>query len=276
MEKLGSFCYKKKMRVFPSLLSLLLLPLHLVALYNGNPSLPMMPESGAFISKDYWIGVKAGYAFDYVYDRQLHMTGKTPDHSHRKVQKYNSVSNFGVVTLNFNDRVEAFGLLGSMSAELSQHLFENVKVSYDTQTHFAWGAGGRAILAYWGDLQFAINASYVRSDLPLSSLKVNGRSYAKKQAELDFQEWQVGIGASYRCRWFIPYLGVDYSDFRSRIEHLNTIKFLFPKKHVTFKETYPMGLFFGFGLSPARAFNVNVEARLINENAVSVSADFKF
>jgi hypothetical protein len=258
------------------LFSLLFLPLSLSALYNGNPSFPMMPDDGAFISKEYWIGLKAGYEFDDVYDRHLHMAGKTPDHSQKKAQKYDSLSNFGVVTLNLNDRVEIFGLLGSMSAKLSQNLFEDTKVSYATQTDFAWGAGGRAILAYWGDLQLGLNASYVWSNLSLSSLKVNGRSFAKEHTQFEFREWQVGIGVSYRFRWFIPYLGVDYSDFRTRIEHLNSIKFLFPEKHITFKEAYAMGLFFGFGISPVKAFNVNVEARLINENALTVSADFKF
>lgn len=258
------------------LLVFLILPLSLVALYNGNPSLPMMPEDGMFISKEDWLGIKMGYEFDDVYDRQLHMAGKVPDHSLEKVQKYHSLSNFGVLTLNLNDRFEVFGLLGSMSCKLSQHLFKNTKVSYDTQTHFAWGAGARAILAYWGDLQLALNAAYVDSCLPLSSIKVNGSSYAKKQAQFDFCQWQVGMGISYRCSWFIPYIGVDYSDFRLKAEHLNGIGFLFPKKQVTFKEEYPMGLFFGFGISPTRAFNLNIEVRLINENALSFSGDFKF
>ena len=256
--------------------SLALLPLSLSALYNGNPSLPMMPEDGMFIAREDWLGIKLGYQFDCVWDRRLHMVGQTPEHSRKKVQEYNSLTNFGVATINFNDRFEVFGTLGAMSCEASQRPFKNTKVSYQTQTHFAWGAGARAILAYWGDLQLALNAAYVQSNMPLSSLKVNGRSYAKKQAEFEFRQWQVGIGVSYHFRWFIPYIGVDYSDFRSRIEHLNAIKFLFPKKHVTFKETYPTGLFFGFGISPIRAFNLNVEVRLINENAVSVSSDFKF
>lgn len=265
-----------KMNRLLFLLSLLVLPLHLFSLYNGNPSLPMMPEVGLFIPKEKWIGFKAGYQFDNVYDRKLHMEGQHLDGCRKSVQKYESLTNFGVATINFNDRVEVFGNLGSMSCEISHHPFSDTRISYHTPTHFIWGVGGRAILAYWGDLQVALNAAYAQSDLQLSSLKVNGSSYPKGHAEIDFSEWQVGIGVSYRLKWFIPYIGADYSDFRARIEHLDSIELLIPSKHVTFKETYPLGIFLGFGLSPHRAFSFNAEARFINENAVSLSADFKF
>lgn len=256
--------------------NLLFLPICVNALYNGNPSFPMMPEEGMFISKDKWFGVKTGYEFDCVYDRKLHMQGRGREHSRREVQKYDSLSNFGTITLNFNERVELFSTLGAMSVKLSQSPHSDTKVTYRTDTHFTWGVGGRAILAYWGDLQFGVNAAYMQSDLPLSSLEVNGKSFPKRHVEMDYREWQIGVGVSYRLRWFIPYIGVDYSDYRSRVEHLNVLKFLFPKKHVTFKEKYATGLFMGFGLSPDRVFNMNVEARVINQNAVSISADFKF
>lgn len=259
-----------------ALLLLLVLPLRAFALYNGNPSFPMMPETGIFIAKEDWLGVKAGYEFDYVYDRKLHLEGQHLEHCSKRVQEYHSLANYGVVTINFNDRVEIFSTLGAMSFKIAHHPFPDTKVSYHTGTHFTWGVGGRAILAYWGDLQVSVNAAYVKSDPRVSSLEVNGKSYSTRQAEIDYSQWQVGIGVSYRVNWFIPYIGVDYSDFRARIEHLNSIKALFPDKHVTFKDSYPSGLYLGFGLSPDRAFNMNVEVRLLNENAVSASADFKF
>ncbi len=254
----------------------LMLPFQGFALYNGNPSFPMMPEQGLFMSQEDWFGIKIGYQCDDVYDRRLKMAHCHVDGQKRKVQEYTSLSNQGVLTFNFNDRAEIFGTLGAMSFEFSQRPFEGTKVSCHTQTHFAWGVGGRAILAYWGNVQIALNAAYLQSDLPFSSVKVNDHSYGKKHAEAKFREWQIGAGVSYRWDWFVPYLGFDYSDFRTKIEHLNSLKFLFHRNHVVFKEVYPFGIFFGFGLSPEKGFNVNMEARFINENAVSVSADFKF
>ncbi len=246
------------------------------ALYNGNPSLPMMPETGAFIPRECWFGLKAGYECDFVYDRKLHMDGHHLGHCSRSVPKFESLSNFGVVTFNFNDRVEIFADLGSMSSEISHRPYSNTTISYQTSTHFTWGVGGRAILAYWGDLQLSANATYIATDSPLYSLKVNGESYSTRHAAFDLREWQIGIGISWRFKWIIPYIGADFSDFRARIDHLNSINFLIPGNHITVKDSYPCGIFLGVGLSPTRAMNVNFEARFINENAVAVSADFKF
>ena len=222
-------------------LSLLLLSTQSAfALYNGNPSAPMMPESGLFISKEEWFGVKVGYICDYVYDQSLRVEGPQIDHGHKKNKNYYCLSQFGVITANFNDRVEIFGNLGVLSSEIVQDLHSDTKISYRTLNHFAWGVGGRAILAYWGNLQLAANASYVESNPNLSALKVNSNSYSVKGAGLDYNQWQVGIGASYRINWFIPYIGFNYTNFRMRIENLSAIKSLIPSKHVTFKDTLPL------------------------------------
>ena len=253
----------------------LLLPLRAFALYNGNPSLPAMPEEGAFIASEDWLGIKLGYLLDDVYNRKLHMEGQDLKHC-RKTGQYDSLRNLGVLTFNFMDRVEVFGTLGSLSMKISHRPFAGKTVSYHSNAHFAWGVGGRAILAWWGDLQLALNASWQDSSPGLSSFKVNQRSQSVRYATASYREWQVGMGTSYCLEWFIPYVGIDYSDFRTRINHLGSISSLIPSKHVTFKSFYPFGLYFGFGLSPYRAFNVNVEARCINENAISLSADFRF
>lgn len=254
----------------------LVLSLKAFALYNGNPSFPMMPETGMFIPREAWFGVKTGYQFDDVYDRCLQMAHRHAENQRKKVQEYDSLNNQGLLTLNFNDRAEVFGSLGEMSFELTQRLFKNTKISYRANSHLAWGVGGRAILAYWGNLQVGVDAAYLQSNLPLSSIKVNGSSYEKKDPGAEFRQWQIGAGLSYRFSWFVPYLGFDYSDFRMEINDLNSLKFLFHRNHIVFKEVYPFGIFLGFGLSAEKGLNINFEVRFINENAVSASGDFKF
>lgn len=264
------------MRRFLFLLPFVLWSTGAFGLYNGNPSLPMMPETGAFISREAWFGVKIGYELDYVYDRKLRMQGQHLEHSSKKVHTFNSLRNFGVLTLNFSDRVEIFSTLGVMSCDLSHTPFSDTKISYKTDSAFAWGVGGRAILAYWGDIQVSVNAAYLQSTPSLSSLRVGSSTYSTHGTEFDYTEWQIGMGVSYRFSWFIPYIGADFSNFRTRIEDLDSIRATLPSRHATFKDVYPCGIFLGFGLSPNRAFSVNFEARFINENAVSVTADFKF
>lgn len=274
--EVGEICVNRTNLIIALVLLLFVPQGKLLCLYNGNPTFPMMPERGAFISKNAWLGVKGGYEFDDVYDRKLQLVGQGLPDVRKEVQVSDSMSQFGVLTLSFGDRVEIFSTLGTLCLDIMHHPYKNEKVSYKTKSDFAWGVGGRVLLVYWGDVQLGVNASYVASDLSLSSIKVNSQPYSKEGSEVDFREWQVGIGASYRWNWFIPYLGVDYSDYRARFQYLDSLRALFPSRHVTFKDRYPMGIYFGFGLSPERAVNVNFEARLINENAITASADFRF
>lgn len=248
-----------------------LLPLSAVALYNDNSSASMMPETGIFIPKEMWFGVKAEYICDYIYDLKLRTK-----HDSTHFIGYQSIGNYGTVAVNFNDRAEIFGTFGSLSFDVAEHLSSHEKISYRVNSHFAWGVGGRVILAYWGDLQLGINAGYLKSDPNVSSVKLNGSSQPLTHCTADLTQWQIGVGISYQFDWFVPYGGIDYSKFRLRMNHLDVLKSLIPSKHIIFKGDQPFGLFIGFGISAHRAFSVNVEARFINENAVSASASMKF
>lgn len=234
----------------------------------------MMPEQGAWLSKNGFLGLKTGYLFDDTYDRKLRLVGQGTPSFHHHVGEGNWLSHLGVFTVNFADRVELFTTLGTLSAHWDHHPIEGIKISYHMPTHFCWGIGGRAILAYWKDLQFGVNASYLSYHSSLSSLKINHATH--QEGEVALREWQVGIGISYRFKWFIPYMAMDYSDFRARIGQLKSIRSLVGTTHLTFKDVYPLGPIFGIGISPEKAFNINIECRFINENALSASCDFRF
>src|SRR5579862_7597158 len=76
---------KVKMR---RILFLAMLPSNaLLALYNGNPSAPLLPERGMWSSERGWLGVKAGYQFNDQYDRKLHLVGQGISHLKKKVEK---------------------------------------------------------------------------------------------------------------------------------------------------------------------------------------------
>ena len=262
------------MRLSAWILGSFLAPFSAFALYNGNPSLPMMPEMGVFISKNACFGVKVGYELDWVYDCDLHLD--LHHFSKKQAHHYASLTQFGIATLNFNDRVELFANMGSLSCHWNHRLNSTHQISYVSNQNWAWGVGGRAILAYWGDLQLGVNASYVQSHPSLSSLKVNGQSYDHQRAKIDLNPWQIGAGVSYRFGWFLPYIGMDYINLSIEVEDLDSLAFLIPQEKTFFKNEQPLGLFFGMGVGPEEGFNLNVEARFINENGCSVSADFKF
>lgn len=69
------------------------------------------------------------------------------------------------------------------------------------------------------------------------------------------KELLTAIGASQIVGPFVPYLGGYYSYLH--------------RKH-------PFGLYFGFGLTPGKAFVINFEGRVIDESAISLSGVLRF
>ncbi len=245
------------------------------ALYNGNPSFPMMPEQGLFSKKDAWITIKAGYEWDGVFDRNLRV------HEHRsrlkhEVKDYAAMGNFGSVTLGCNDRVEVYGLFGAEEADIHYRPYSDLRLKFKTRQCFAWTVGGRAILAYWGGTQLGIDAKYFQFNPHIHSLKVNGGAISPEGAFYHYREWQIGLGVSHRIKLVIPYAGLKYSDVRAKFHHLKALSWIFPEKHFTMKNKYPIGIVLGVGLSFDRAVNINCEARLYDETAITVSTDIRF
>lgn len=245
-----------------------------IALYNGNPSLPMMPESGFFIGPDVFVGVKVGYEGDYTYDAPL--KSRAHGSSARGTHRYTSLTNLGLLSLNLGDRAEFFGSAGTQDSALKGARLGGMPFSYSSDASLAWGVGGRAIIAYWGDLQLAASASYLKSLPSLSSFKRGDQSYPVHRVVANVRSWQMGLGTSYRFRLFVPYGGVSYTQFKTTLCHLCHLSLPIPLQALSFKNRNPFGLFVGLGLGLKKGFDLNVETRLFSEYGASASADVKF
>lgn len=252
------------------LLFLLLFPFSLFALYNGSPNLPAMPEYGFFIPKTFPLGIKGGYEMDWTYGSNFHTSSL--ENLHDEGYGYSSLAQLGVFTLNFVDRVEVFGLAGSFSFQWDQERRGGGHISYEVDPSFAWGVGGRALLAYWEDLHLSINASYL--DCSPSSVRVAADTQRDWSSDIHFNAWQVGGGFSYQFAWFVPYVGVDYLNETIETGHFSSP--LLPEKGFTFTLKDPFGIYLGLGICVQKGWNLNIEARFINEESLSVSADIKF
>jgi len=243
----------------------------LFAMYSGNPSSPMMPEQSIFFTHS-WFAFKAGYEFDDVFERKLKMESH---HVHANDNKYTSRSQFGVLTLVLCDRVEFYSGLGSMKPSLTQHVNKE-RIHYDMDRHFAYSIGGRALFAYWGNLQFGLTASYLHFFPDIHSISVNRSSFPKDKSELRYHEWQVGASFSYHIWWLFPYVGLVYSHVNAQFMHLNSLEAFFPKNNFTLESKRNYGMIVGLGLAPEIGIGVNVEGRFIDETALTVSADVRF
>ncbi len=245
------------------------------ALYNGNPSSPMMPEEGLFLFKDSWFALKVGYEWDDLFNRRLTLKSRNPGID-RKVQTYAAMSHLGVITLGFNDRVEIYGALGGIDADIHYDPKEKVHLKCHIDMQFAWDIGGKVILAYWGNVQLGIDAKYLQFNPDIDRISVNQVPQDPKKANYHYREWQLGLSASYRQSWWMPYLGINYADVRVQCRQFQAVASWMNTQKWAFKNRFPMGCFLGCGFSLSKGFVMNAELRLVTEMALTLSGDFRF
>ena len=270
----SSISFLNPIGVYSLLLFFLLLSWEMEGLYYGNPSSPMMPENGIFFPNAS-LSLKGGYEFDDVFNLKL----KMQDYSafdHKKIKKFSSKEQLGVLTLGLADRIELYSGLGSMSLKMHQNLSEDIKLHYSTDTHFCWTFGGRTIFAYWRDLQFGLAASYLHFSPAIHSISLNSNSINSHHAKMHYRQWQVGAGISYRIDWLFPYIGVKYSNTQAKFFDLDSLELFFPSGNFTVKSKKQLGLIIGCGFSPEKGFSLNAEGRFIDETAFTLSTDVRF
>ncbi len=258
-----------------TVISLLCFSSSLFASPVGNAAAPELIEQGFFIPDDWWGNVRLGYEGDFVSDGKMQQYGQ----GYGRVDSYEQQTNSGVVTGNIADRVDLFCVLGSsrtnadwrfVDAENGVH-----RIEMETNYGFLWGAGVRGILYEEEDICLTLGGRFERSSFDPSWLTSDGVPKSVASGFVKWSQWQIDLDFSYTIDIFAPYIGVKYSHARTE---LNSFSCPISEKGSSnqFKNRLPVGIFLGCGLSSGKYFMLNLEGRLIDEEAVTVSGDIRF
>ncbi len=259
-------------KLFPFLLLSLLLsfnPLH--ALYLGNPASPNAITKGFWICKDAFMGVKAGYQVDYVFDRGL----KSYAGARARVDQFQAQLNQGVVTFDFVERVELYASVGAMETTFSHRPKSgHARREYQTNDKWTWGAGGRAIIYEWKECCLTIEGGFQWAYPHIKWDALNGTSFTT-DAKMLYREWQVGLGVSREIDMFIPYAAIKFSDVDARVSSLRP-NLQLNTSHFRMTNRNHFGLVLGCTLTPGKYFDLTVESRMIDEEAITLAGNVKF
>ena len=247
------------------------------ALYLGNVASPEIIEEGMFLSKDNWMSIKAGYQGDFVFDRKMR--------AHRgargSIDQFKTIANQGVFTLNFADRVELYANAGTMSFYISQRPRPDFKRrQYQSDDHFTWGYGGRGIILHWKNTVFGLDGAMQYSKaVPFKWESVNGKTtdvhYHK--TKLKYNEWDIAASIAQRIEILTPYFAVEYARVRSSIKHIpKQLQSSGVSQGFKMNNRVYVGIGMGCTISMGSYFDLNVEARLIDQLSCSVAANAKF
>lgn len=249
----------------------LLFPLSLSALYMGNPALPEIIGEGFVLSDGNSFGLKAGYQGTFVFDRNL----KAPKNASKRIDSFEILTNQGLFLLNYTDRFEGYLSVGAMRIDLCRRSTKDNKIrDYHFHDQFTWGAGGRAILFEWGCAVFGIDGKFQWAHPDLRWATLNGANVPSGGSIL-YREWQVGIGGAYHTDPFIPYIGLTYSFVHAKTQDLSK-ELELGRRGFSMRSREHFGLVLGCTFSNAKVFDLTVEVKFFDEEAISLAADVKF
>lgn len=241
----------------------------------GNTMAPQLIQEGFLISSDSWVDFRVGYEGDFVGDARLEQT----DQGSGRVDTYQQYTNAATVTLNLLDRLDLFGVFGSSRVCCDWRFTSGTtitRIQLETLYHFLWGAGARGILFEWGKICLGLGGRYSFSNYRPSWLTTNATPVSVSGARVVWREWQVDLDISYNIDIFTPYLGVKYSNALAKLGTFSTPISGSGVGLDQFENRTPVGIFIGCSISNCKYFMLNIEGRLVDEDAVTISGDLRF
>jgi len=152
----------------------------------------------------------------------------------------------------------------------------NTSWSQELDAGILYGFGLKKVLPLEDDWLVGIDASYTshKNDYSERMSYVLSGDFAATVAttwngEMTLQEWQIAPYIAKEIENFVPYLGIKYSDFELEQEYDSGGSY-------SFDADDNLGIFIGTDYKTNDSWVMNLELRLIDETAVSISGIYSF
>lgn len=241
----------------------------------GNPVSPQLIEKGVFTSCDRWVDFRIGFEGDFVTDGRLDQH----DEGRGRVDRFRQYTNSGTLTLTLVNRMDIYGVWGGSKVKADWRFSEGDSIhiaKLKTYDQNLWAVGARTILYEWCRLFLGLGGRYSYSRYKPAHVSIDGLRVPVTDTHFFWKEWQVNMDFSYKICYFTPYIGVKYSNTQIHLGDFSVPIASNGTGNNEFINREPVGLYLGCGVTNGKYFMVNVEGRLIDEEAVTVSADLKF
>lgn len=240
----------------------------------GNPLNPGIIADGFFISQASWLNFRLGYEGNFVSDSRMDKKVGSG-----KVDNFKQDVNSGTLTFNLQNRIDVFGVLGAARIR-SDYRFDNLgtqsRIELETNYRLYWAAGGKIILYQWGNTALSVGGRYSKTKPTLSFITQDGAPQDIGSTKISYRDWQIDMGLAHQIDIFIPYLGAKYLNAKSIIRNSAIVLAENSQNFMRMKNDDKFGVYVGCTLSNSKYFLLTVEARFVDEEAISVMGELKF
>lgn len=242
----------------------------------SNPQSPKIIKEGFFISPANFFNFRLGYEGDFVSNRRLIQKHSTP----KRVNDFKEYLNSFSCIFNIFNRMDIFGSVGQarikadwlIEDEANAFSYIELETEYDT----SWAVAIKTIFFEWGDTTLSLGGKYSYTKPEISWFAKNGQSFSMQDYDVTFYQWQIDVGLAYKIEMFIPYLSFKYSKAKAKLAVDNIAISSDGSSAVFLKSKNNFGMVLGTALSSGKYFLLNAEIRMVDEEAFSVSGEFRF
>ena len=174
-------------------------------------------------------------------------------------------------TYGFTDFLDVFTKLGGVRSRSHTHdMAGTTDWTLNTNYDFAWGAGLRANIYEWPNGVY-VNSSfeYLRGKHADKIVYIAG---SKQDVNAEWQEWIGRVESGWKIKRFIPYLGVQYSDFETKLDLETPTAWSYYEAEA--KENW--GGFYGLDIQLPRDFQINYESHFGDKESYMLFVGYKF
>ena len=254
----------------------LLLSFSLNAAPVGNPAACALLKKGILTSRSSSLNLRAGFEGNFIFDRRLEQYQEGSG----RVDNYELYSTSADLVINFKNRLDLYADLGDGKIKSDWRTKSNTmlnRVVLISNHHFLWAVGTNILLLDWRRASMGIGGRYTSIDPDLRKISINGVKMDIADSTFTYHKWQANLAFSYTLDFLIPYIGFKYSNANSFL-HTPHISGIATNGSNTnhFESKDNVGLYLGTSITNGIIFMINLEVRLIDEEAVSVLAEFRF
>ncbi|MCH9619298.1 MAG: Major outer membrane porin [Chlamydiales bacterium] len=269
----------------------------LIGLPLGNPSDASLYCEGVFC--DEFIlnpsrycqpiaSVRTGFYGNYVFDRKMELDSR----DHGDLHQTKLYTNAGLLTVNFCNRVDVFAAFGASKITLSgsgKTFLDsggvNLISTVITESDISYNAGVRGTIWECGCCIIGGEVQYFYTNPTMNRIQNESVApfYFENGEQLQYQEWQVGLGVTYdialpACFRVLPYAGIKWSNawidmgdaLFSPDEGATTSQLL------DFRNSLNWGYSLGLTFVGGEKWSTTVEGSFADELAFSFNTQFRF
>jgi hypothetical protein len=256
------------------LVGLLFFSSNLSAMYFGNPAQPGLLTKGIAVQYDL-CSFRFGYLDDWIYEQKFQnefiLADAATGHSTIELSTY-----AGLLTLNFVNRVDIYGIIGSSRMQVNEEIF--------TKRELGWGIGVKWLIFQEKNFFIGADAKYFHTYQKPSYFIFEGAplNNVLSSYRLYYSDVQVAVGIAYKAVPFCPYINGTYVTTKITPQPATTLVRLPEGGEITDLTTSSLislnnfGIAAGMTLLDSEKASLSCEWRGINQSGVNVNLEVRF